>query len=123
MATRSIVSVGGSKGMYIHFDGDCVGEEIQKILNRDGDKAIPILMGHEWSFINSDTTEDEDKSGNVTVIPNYGGIFNDTTPVLTQVKDNIWIEYVHTIDLDTMKVTTKPNPFIKTPLQPLYRGI
>lgn len=110
MATRSIVSVGESKGMYIHFDGDCVGEEIQSILDRDGDKAIPILMGHEWSFINSDTTEDEDTIGGVTVIPNYGGIFNDnSTPKLTQARDNIWIEYIHTIDLDTLKVTTKPN--------------
>lgn len=110
MSTRSIVSIHGSKGMYIHFDGDCVGEEIQNILDRDGDKAIPILMGHEWSFINSNTTEDEDTFDNITVIPNYGGIFSDnSTPKLTQAKDNIWIEYIHTIDLDTLKVTTKPN--------------
>ena len=110
MSTRSIVSIDGSEGMYIHFDGGSVGEEIQNILDRDGDKAIPILMGHEWSFIISNTTEDEDTLDNVTVIPNYGGIFSDnSTPELTQAKDNIWIEYIHTIDLDTLKVTTKPN--------------
>lgn len=109
MATRSIVSVGGSKGMYIHSDGDCVGEEIQKILDRDGEKAIPILMGHEWSFIISNTTQFGDTFGGVNVIPNYGGIYNDSPPVLTQARDNIFIEYIHTIDLDTLKVTTKPN--------------
>ena len=98
-----------SYSMYIHSDGDCVGEEIQKILDRDGEKAIPILMGHEWSFIISNTTKFEDTIGGVTVIPNYGGIYNDSTPVPTQARDNIMIEYIHTIDLDTLKVTTKPN--------------
>lgn len=45
----------------------------------------------------------------VTNVPNYGGFYNDTTPKAHPFKDSILIEFVHHIDLDTMKVTTTPN--------------
>lgn len=111
MATRSVITIDGVKGMYVHFDGDAVGMEVQKILDRDGNSAISTLMSKEWSYINADTPEGGIGMAHhaVDVIPNYGGFYNDTTPKPMVFAGDVFIEYVHHIDVDTLKVTTTPN--------------
>ena len=55
MATRSAICIkdenGIIRGRYVHFDGDLVGEQVSKIVQREGvERAIQVLIHDHWSW-------------------------------------------------------------------------
>lgn len=113
MSTNSIVTLSTieeEKGIYVHWDGDMVGNEIQKIIDSLGlDKAIEVIMSHTWSMIDSSTTEDEVVLGHTKAYPGVGVFYTDEKSEMINYVGQYHLEYIHSIDVETGKVTTKPN--------------
>lgn len=79
MGTRSIVAAkidGEVKGRWVQFDGNVVGQDLKKLIARDGrDAVVKTLLFDNDAWRSIDPSQADDHLGHFTnqrVVPGYG---------------------------------------------------
>ena len=110
MATNSALTttdMDRSQGVYINWDGDTVGAEIQRIIDTHGvEQAVEILMSHHWYVVDSHTRADQPTPENTEAIAGFGVFLTDAPAAPFEHAGLSNIRYIHTIDMATGAVVT-----------------